>query len=78
MAARETSSLLVPLASNGGKGEQRMRHLTLCSRWMRVERTAAPPSECAKMTSGLLVLIDSAMSSVAARTEDGLSPFQNL
>ena len=72
--ARETSSLLRPLRSNGGKGETRTRHLTLCGWWRSDERTAAPPSECAKMTSGWLVWIEEAMYSVAAMTVDGESP----
>ena len=43
-----------------------------------VVRAVAAPSEWAKMTSGSLVLIEEAMRSVAARTEDGESPSQNL
>ena len=74
---REKSSLLDPLASNGGIGATSTRHFTLCERWRTVERAAAAPSECAKMTSGLLVLMEEAMSSTAARTEDGEPASQN-
>ena len=74
----EKSSRFFPLASNGGEGEIKTRHLTLCGRWRIVERAAAPPSEWAKMTSGFIVLIEEAMSSVAAMTEDGESLAQNL
>ena len=74
----EKSSRLCPLVSNGGEEEIRTRHLTLCGRCRIVERTAAPPSECAKMTSGFTVLIEEAMSSIAAMIEDGESPAQNL
>lgn len=74
---REASSLLRPPASNGGKGERRMRHLTLYGRWRSVERAAAAPSECAKITSGLFVLIEEAMRSIPATTDDGESPSQN-
>ena len=73
----ETSSLLDPLASYGGNGDTSTRHLTLFGRCRRAERAAAPPSECAKITSAWLVLIEEAMRSTAARTEDGESASQN-
>lgn len=38
-----------------------MRHLTVHGRCIRVERTAAAPSECAKIMSGLLILMEEAM-----------------
>ena len=68
---REKSSLLDPLASKGGIGEMSTRDLTLFERWRMVERAAAAPSECAKITSGLLMLTEEAIRSTAARTEDG-------
>ena len=74
----EKSSRLCPLVSNGGEGDTRTTHLTLCGRWRIVERAAAPPSEWAKITSGFTVLIEEAMSSIAAMIEDGESPAQNL
>ena len=69
--ARETSSLLRPAASNGGKGETKIRHLTLWERCRSAERTAAPPSECATTTFGSWVWMAEAMRSIAARTDGG-------
>ena len=73
----EESSLLDPLASKGGVGETSTRDLTLCEWWRTADRAAAAPSECAKIISGLLVLMEEFIRSIAARTEDGDSASQN-
>lgn len=74
---RELSSLLDPLASYGGSGATSTRHLISGELERIAERAAAAPSECAKMTSALLVLIEDTMISIAARTEDGELGSQN-